>query len=55
MISIFQRIWCVVRGHNWIFRVDRERRCVYLECLRCQKISPGWALNPSIPEPIDFN
>jgi hypothetical protein len=53
MISILQRLWCSVRGHDWIFRVDRKRRVVFLECLRCQKITTGWALNASTPEPID--
>ena len=53
MNSISKRIWCLISGHHWIFRVDQLRRCVYFECFRCLKVTTGWALNPSIPEPID--
>ena len=42
-------------GHDWIYRVDRERRCVFLECFKCGKTTTGWVLDARIPEPIQFN
>lgn len=47
MISILQRLWCSIRGHTWLYRVDREKRHVFLECRRCGKLSNGWVLDAS--------
>ena len=51
IVDRMRQAYCGLHGHDSLLQFERER--MFLQCMSCGHVSPGWELNETPPTRIE--